>query len=228
MYKLSPSDFAYLYEDCKLCYCLKIKHKIYQPSMQMPGVFLTMNSLMQGNIVGKNLREISPELPDGEVIKQEGFVKSAPIPGTSVYISGKYDLLVKNPDGTHTIVDLKISKPGDGKGAMYQSQLWAYQYALENPAEGEPIKITRLALLIFYPEQVSFEDGAAKMTLPPQWVSVEYDLDSFLKFIKEVDTLLAGPLPAEGDKCQWCKYRHTGEQLAHHLETTPLGDEPPF
>lgn len=24
MYKLSPSDFAYLYEDCKLCYWLRL------------------------------------------------------------------------------------------------------------------------------------------------------------------------------------------------------------
>jgi len=61
----------------------------------MPGVFLTMNSLMQNSVVGKNLRSISADLPDGEVIKQEGFVKSQPIPGTSVFIGGKYDLLVK-------------------------------------------------------------------------------------------------------------------------------------
>ena len=28
MYKLSPSDFAFLYEECKLRYYLKIKHGI--------------------------------------------------------------------------------------------------------------------------------------------------------------------------------------------------------
>src|SRR3989344_4282637 len=151
MYKLSPSDFAYLYEDCKLCYCLKIKHGISLPSMPMPGVFSTMNSIMQGSVVGNKLKTISADLPDGEVIKQEGFVKSVPIPGTSVYIGGKYDLLVKNSDETFTIVDLKISKPSDGKAEMYQSQLWSYKYALENPDEGDPLKISKLALLIFYP-----------------------------------------------------------------------------
>lgn len=106
MYKLSPSDFAYLYEECKLCYCLKVKYQIFQPSMPMPGVFSTMNSILQGNLVGKNLKTLSPNLPDGKVVKQEGWVDSILIPGTSVYIKGKYDLLVKNPDGTHSLVDL--------------------------------------------------------------------------------------------------------------------------
>ena len=71
MYKLSPSDFAYLYEECKLCYCLKVKHGIYQPSMPMPGVFSAINTRLQGNLVGKNLQALSKDLPDGEVINQE-------------------------------------------------------------------------------------------------------------------------------------------------------------
>lgn len=228
LWKLSPSDFAYLYEECKLCYCLKIKHKIAQPSMQMPGVFSTMNSLMQGSIVGKNLRTIAAALPDGEVIKQEGFVKSKAIPGTSVYIGGKYDLLVKNPDGTHTIVDLKISKPGDGKAEMYQSQLWAYQYALENPEEGEPLKISKLALLIFYPDSVVFEDNAAKLSFPPQWIEIEYNQEAFVSFMKSVDDLLSGPLPAESSGCKWCNYRHVGEQLSHGGVAVSFDEQPPF
>ena len=191
MYKLSPSDFAYLYEECKLCYCLKIKHGISLPSMPMPGVFSTMNSLMQGSVVGKNLRTISVDLPDGEVIKQEGFVKSIPIPGTSVFIGGKYDLLVQNQDGTHTIVDFKISKPDDGKIEKYQTQLGAYKFALENPASGEAIKITRLALLVFYPESVSFKNGIAQVNFPPKWLEIPANDRAFLKLAREIDTLLS-------------------------------------
>lgn len=226
LFKLSPSDFAYLYEDCKLCYCLKIKHKISLPSMPMPGVFSTMNSIMQGSVVGKNLQTISKELPNGEVVKQEGFVKSKVIPGTSVFIGGKYDLLVKNSDGTHTLVDLKISKPTEGKAEMYQSQLWAYQYALENPSVGEPIKISKLALMIFYPESVVFEDGVAKLSFPPQWLEVGYNEKEFVSLMKEVDGLLSGPLPKESPKCQWCRYRHIGEQLSH--ENDEESAETPF
>src|SRR3989337_1812804 len=102
MHKLSPSDFAYLYEECKLCYCFKVKEGIYQPSMPMPGVFAAINTRLQGDLLGKNLQSISKDLPDGEVVKQEGFVESVVVPGTNVYIKGKYDLLVKNSDNTHT------------------------------------------------------------------------------------------------------------------------------
>jgi len=52
MYKLSPSDFAYLYEDCKLCYWLKVKKGIQPPPGIFPGVFSTMNSIVQGQMVG--------------------------------------------------------------------------------------------------------------------------------------------------------------------------------
>ncbi len=101
MYKLSPSDFAYLYEECKLCYCLKVKHGIYQPSMPMPGVFSAINTRLQGGLVGKDLQTLAKDLPEGKVVVQEGWVESRPVPGTNVYIKGKYDLLVKRPDGTH-------------------------------------------------------------------------------------------------------------------------------
>lgn len=215
MYKLSPSDFAYLYEECKLCYYLKIKHGIAQPSMPMPGVFSAINTRLQGNLLGKSLRTLSPDLPDGQVITQEGWVDSILIPETSVFIKGKYDLLIKNPDGTHTLVDLKISQPQADKIDKYQTQLTAYKYALEHPKVGEPIIVTRLGLLIFYPEAVSFEDGTARLDFPAHWLPVPIDVKGFLTFIKSVDQLLSGPMPHESKTCKWCQYRHLGETLTH-------------
>jgi hypothetical protein len=215
MYKLSPSDFAYLYEECKLCYCLKVKHGIYQPSMPMPGVFGAINTRIQGNLVGKNLKSLAKDLPDGEVISQEGWVDSVVVPGTSVYIKGKYDLLLKNSDGTHTLVDLKISQPGDDKIDKYKTQLTAYKFALENPKTGESIKTTRLGLLIFYPDAVSFKDNVARLDFPPKWLEVPVDMDGFLTFMKSIDKLLAGPMPPESTSCKWCQYRHVGETISH-------------
>lgn len=206
-YKLSPSDFAYLFEDCKYCYTLKIKQGVLLPSMPMPGVFSALNSRLQGNLVGKNLKSLSRTFPDGEVIKQEGFVESIVVPGTSVYIKGKYDLLVRNPDGTHTLVDLKISQPGEDKIEKYKSQLAAYKFALENPAKGEPIITTKLALLIFYPNTVLFENETAVLDFPPIWMEVSTDDGNFYTFIKSVDSLLSGPEPKEGKLCKWCIYR---------------------
>ncbi len=215
MYKLSPSDFAYLYEECKLCYCLKVKEGIYQPSMPMPGVFSAINTRLQGNLVGKNLKVLADNLPDGQVVNQEGWVESKVIPQTKVFIKGKYDLLVKNSDDTYTLVDLKISQPDESKIDKYKTQLGAYKFALENPAQGEPIKITKIGLLIFYPDQVDFKDGAATLTFPPKWLEIPIDDAGFLNFAREVDVLLDGPLPEEDANCKWCQYRHLGENMAH-------------
>src|SRR3989304_8780563 len=101
LYKLSPSDFAFLYEECKLCYYLKVKEGIYHPSMPMPGVFSAINTRLQTPLIGQELSSLSSELPEGRVVKQEGWVKSKVIPGTDVYIKGKYDLLVERSNGTH-------------------------------------------------------------------------------------------------------------------------------
>ena len=207
IYKLSPSDFAYLYEECKFCYVQKVKNGIYQPSMPMPGVFSAINTRLQGNLVGKNLNSLSPDLPDGEVITQEGWVESIVVPNTSVFIKGKYDLLVKNPDKTYTLVDLKISQPGEDKIEKYKTQLAAYKFALQNPKQGQAYKITRIGLLIFYPDKVIFENGNAMLDFPPKWLEVPVDEASFLSYIKKVDELLSGPTPTEGETCKWCLYR---------------------
>ena len=215
MYKLSPSDFAYLYEECKLCYCLKVKYGIYQPSMPMPGVFSAINTRIQGDLIGKNLSSLGKDLPEGEIINQEGWVDSKIVPGTSVFIKGKYDLLVKNPDKTHTLVDLKISQPHKDKIDKYKTQLAAYKFALENPKFGDPIKTTRIGLLIFYPDKITFENGTARLDFPPRWLEVPIDEKGFLQFMISIDKLLAGPLPEESETCKWCQYRHVGEQISH-------------
>jgi len=226
-YKLSPSDFAYLYEECKLCYFLKIRHGITQPSMPMPGVFSAMNTRLQGSVIDKSLKKISSELPDGIVVNQEGWVESINVPNTSVFIKGKYDLLVKNPDKTFTLVDLKISTANIDKVDKYKTQLNAYKFALENPKTGNAIKITKLALLTFYPDTVTYKDNNAYLSFPPKWLNVPLDTDGFVSFSKEIDKLLKGDTPLENPDCKWCKYRHTGESLSH-LENETIQNDLPY
>ena len=227
MYKLSPSDFAYLYEECKLCYYLKIKHGIYQPSMPMPGVFSAINTRLQSTLIGNDLSVIAKGLPEGKVISLEGGVDSKLIPGTDAYIKGKYDLLLERPDKTHLLVDLKISQPHDDKIEKYKTQLNAYKFALENPKYGKAYNITKLGLLIFYPESVSFKDGEALLHFPPKWLEVPLDEKGFTAFIKEINKLLEGETPIESKTCKWCQYRHVGESLSH-LKEVPIQDEIPF
>jgi len=215
MYKLSPSDFAYLYEECKCCYYLKIKHGIYRPSSPFPGVFSALNTRLQGALIGENLKKLSDILPEGIVESQEGFVESKPIPETNVYLKGRYDLLVKQPDGNYLIIDLKISQPNEEKITKYQTQLQAYHYAFDHPSTGEPKNITKLGLIIMYPDKTKFEDGRAVIDFPPQWLEIDIKRDSFLEFIKEINTLLERDVPAENPDCSWCKYRHLGEKITH-------------
>lgn len=215
MYKLSPSDFAYLYEECKHCYYLKVRKGITRPSMPFPGVFSALNTRLQGALLGKDLREFSPVLPAGKVESQEGFVESKQIPGTQVFIKGKYDLLVLQPDGSYMIIDFKISQPSEDKIPKYQTQLQSYHYAFIHPTHGVVKNITKMGLIIMYPDQVKFIDGTAHMTFPPKWLEIEINNDKFLEFLLGVSGLIEGPTPPENPNCQWCKYRHLGEHLSH-------------
>lgn len=226
MYKLSPSDFAYLYEDCKLCYWLKVKKGIMPPPSPFPGVFSSLNTMVQGQMVGHKLSEFGKDLPEIMVESQEGFVNSKVVPSTDVYIYGKYDLLCSNGDGTYTIVDLKISKPDVGKIDKYKTQLGAYKFALENPKEGEGIKVTRLALLIFYPEKASYNDRGAVVDFPAKWLEIPADDRGFVDFMKEVNSLLSGDAPAESETCGLCNYRHHAEEISHHINNSNSSDDP--
>lgn len=225
MFKLSPSDFAYLYEECKLCYYLKVVHKIYQPSMPMPGVFSAINTRIQGSLVGKSLQTLSKNLPDGKIVSQEGWVESVILPDTNVYIKGKYDLLLQNTDGSYSLIDLKISSPNIGKADKFESQLSAYKFALENPRRGKSINIKEVGLLIFYPEGVEFVSGTAKLDFPPTWIRINTDIEKFKKFAQEIDGLLQGPPPKESTNCQWCRYRHVGDEITHE-EDAQQGEIP--
>lgn len=214
-YKLSPSDFAYLYEECKCCYYLKIKHGIQRPFSPFPGVFSALNTRLQGTLIGENLQKLSPLLPEGVVESQEKFVESTLIPNTNLYIRGKYDLLVKQMDGTYIVVDFKITSPNEEKIAKYQTQLQAYHYAFEFPEKDEPKQITKLGLVIMYPDRVHLENNQAILNFPPKWLEIDIKRENFLKFMENISKLLEGPTPPENSNCKWCEYRHYGEKYAH-------------
>ena len=65
-----------------------------------------------------------------------------------------------------------ISQPHINKVEKYKTQLTAYKFALENPAYGDPIEITKLGLLIFYPDTVEFVGESALFSFPPKWFEV--------------------------------------------------------
>ncbi|HKC14949.1 MAG TPA: PD-(D/E)XK nuclease family protein [Patescibacteria group bacterium] len=209
MYKLSPSDFAYLWNDCKHCYYQKVKLGVVYSS-PFPAMFGKINGLLQTSIMGKNLRDVHPDLPSGIIEIQEGFMRSIPIPGTNVYLSGRFDILSKLEDGTYALIDFKITTPDMEKILKkYSSQLHAYKFALENPADGKkPIKISRMGAVSINPDEMKLVDGKVQFTATPAWHEVKEDMDGFLNLVGEIDKVLAGDLPAESETCTLCIYRN--------------------
>lgn len=209
MYKLSPSDFRYLWNDCKHCYYQKVKYGINLPSIGIPGVFTKMNSLLQKSLIGMDLQDINPELPKGNIQVAEGYLKSAPIPSTNdCYISGRFDFLTKLIDGTYSVIDFKISDPNEDKVQKFRNQLHAYKYALENPGNGvTPRKVTKMGLVVISPESIEFKGGSVQFASRPNWFEIREDMDSFYSFVDEISEVLNGPVPNETETCAWCKYR---------------------
>ncbi|KKW19234.1 MAG: hypothetical protein UY63_C0017G0011 [Parcubacteria group bacterium GW2011_GWA2_51_10] len=207
-YKLSPSDFGYLLGDCKHCYYSKVKLGLALPSMPFPGIFARMNSLLQSHIVGMNMRNIHPDLPDVIVESQEGWLKSTIIPSSDCYISGRFDILCRTPSGEHTVIDFKIIDSTQEKILQrYGSQLHAYKFAFENPQEGEPRKVQHMGIVTLSPQSVEIKEGRAVFTSQPQYFEVKEDMQQFFRLIEEISGLLSGVLPTATSNCAWCKYK---------------------
>lgn len=171
-------------------------------------MFGRINKLLQDSIMGQNLQDINPELPSGIIEIQEGFLRSIPIPvAPNVYLQGRFDILTKLTDGTHTIIDFKITNPDTEKVLKYTSQLHAYKFALENPHIGKPLKISKMGIVSVNPEEMKLVNGKIQFTAVPRFHPVEENMESFFSLLKEVSGVLNGPVPAESATCSLCKYR---------------------
>ncbi len=224
MYKLLPSDFKYLYEDCKHCYYQKVKYGIALPSIGMPGVFSKMNSLLQNAIIGMDLREISSALPAGKIEVKEGFLKSKPIPpSNNCFVGGRFDIASKLDDGTYSVIDFKITDPTEDKIQKFFAQLHAYKFALENPTFGEPKKVSQMGIVAINPEEISFPGENVIFKAKPQWFKIAENMDRFYAFISEISRLLNGPVPPENyENCKWCYYRICTQKSRNGQEDIPF------
>ena len=209
-YKLSPSDFRYLWNDCKHCYYQKIKFGVSLPSIGLPGVFSKMNSLLQSSIMGMNLLDINPDLPSGIIEVKEGFLKSKPVPGAEdCFISGRFDIASRLDDGSFAVIDFKITDPKEDQAKKFSSQLHAYKYALENPANEfvEPKTVSKMGLITIAPESIELNGGKVVFNAMPKWHDIPTEMDSFYSLISEISGVLNGELPEPSENCAWCQYR---------------------
>jgi hypothetical protein len=216
-YRLSPSDLTFLYDSCKHCFVLKVKHGVTRPSIPIPGIFSIIASLQKNYYSGKRTEEFCPQLPPGTVTFGEKRIRSGSVKfddlESTCYISGRFDVVVEFDDGSYGVIDFKTGNLSDEKTEMYSRQLHAYAYALENPAEGalRLHPVSRLGLLYFTPDVCKHIENTRQVIEGPMtWLEIKRDDSSFRDFLRDVLLLLDGPLPApEPEACDWCRYRQT-------------------
>lgn len=211
--KLSPSDFKYLWEKCKHCYYRKVIFGISQPSIQIPTIFSKMQNMLQNSLLKSDPGTLDKSLPHGKFILQERYVKSIAVPpDKKVYISGRFDLLTEFEDGTFGVLDAKMTDQKEEDLMKFSRQLHAYKYAFENPYDPEQQKsyqISKMGLLIFLPDLIEqSSNNEVVYRGKPKYMEISEDMQSFLDFIKEIEKLLAGPMPPPSGDCEWCKFKY--------------------
>lgn len=218
-WKLSPSDFAFLWEECKRCFYLKVALGFNRPFTPFPKIFTTIAGLEKGFFHEKTTDCIAPELPAGRVVHGEKWVRSKPIefedvPG-SCYINGRFDNVVEFEDGTFGVIDFKTAETKSGHVQLYSRQLHAYAHALENAERGflALTPITRLGLCCLEPHTMFSNDPDFGFSCRAVWLECPRDDSEFQNFMKEVLTLLDSPDPPGGSPtCPFCQYRDTARR----------------
>ena len=219
-YKLSPSDFAFLWEECKCCFYLKVVRGFDRPRMAFPKIFGVIDKAMTSCYSGMHAQAITTGMPDGIIRSGQKRVRSCPIelgPGNrTCCISGRLDSLIEFEDDSWGIIDFKTSSVGGAHIPLYSRQLHAYAYALENPAPGQPIlgRITSLGLLVFQPSSfVHNIDQTATLTGEVQYVEIPRNDAAFFDFLHQVADVLSRQVPPEpSPDCPWCAYRQDSRE----------------
>ena len=214
-YVLSPSDFAFLWEECKRCFYLKVVSGFKRPPGPFPTIFGVIDSAMRARFMDQRTDTMTPDLPSGTMTYGEKWVQSAPIalPGhtDTLTIRGKFDAVVTFDDGSYGVIDFKTSNIKATSIRLYSRQLRAYAYALEHPAPGKLSlsPISKMGLLSYKPDTFSSSaDYAASLTGSLNWHEIKRNDKSFMAFLDEVLTVLELPeAPEAAPKCAYCKYR---------------------
>ncbi|MBN1136714.1 MAG: PD-(D/E)XK nuclease family protein [Anaerolineae bacterium] len=220
-FKLSPSDFAFLWEECKCCFYLKVVRKFDRPHMAFPGIFRAIDSAMTACYNGRRTLAIADGMPDGIIRLGQKWVRSRPIDlgikGCTCHISGRLDALVELENNTWGVIDFKTTKARGEHISLYSRQLHAYAHALENPARPPLISglVTNLGLLVFEPTSfVHNTDQTADLKGRITWVEIRRNDAAFFDFLCQVAAVLSQPEPPDpAPDCPWCAYRQDSREF---------------
>jgi hypothetical protein len=209
---LSPSDFAFLWDDCPRCFYLKVVRKQPRPRSPFPSVFGRIDRAMKQHYLGERSETLAEGMPVGVIGRGDRWVKSVPLrpPGCSATctIRGFVDVLIDCDDGSTGIVDFKTTVPKAEHLTTYSRQLHAYAVALEHPFSARATEVSSLGLLCFLPESYEAENGKAGLFGAVQWIDVPRDDQRFSEFLGEIVSVLEEPNPPPAAPgCAWCALR---------------------
>jgi PD-(D/E)XK nuclease superfamily len=214
LYTLSPSSFAFLWDECKSCFWWHVAQNLRRPSAPFPSIFSAIDVAMK-----KELENGWHEFGSGQlkfrIAHTSQMVTSAPvsIPGRSVrlLIRGSFDSIVQFEDHAHAVCDFKTAAVKDEYNGKYARQLHAYAYALEHPATNSLVLpgVRRLGLAVFEPTAFSLEPQLrASLIGNTSWIEVPYDEATFMAFLDEVAALLEQPTaPPPNVGCEFCRFK---------------------
>jgi hypothetical protein len=217
-FKLSPSDFAFLYEECRRCYYLKVKYGISRPRTPMASIYKQAEGAIVARLRSEELSCVVNGAPSGYLRFGERWVRSRiisfPNCKSTCFISGKFDLVTDLQTGGYAVPDIKMSKVKDPYLLKYGRQLHSYAYALEHAKTGSPSlsPIQRLGLIVFEPDAfANGKPGKGFLRGAVNWVEVERDDAAFMRFLAGVVSMLEESVPPEASAdCNWCHYRGIG------------------
>ena len=213
---ISPSDLTFSWGGCHRCLWLSYNHGLRTPGfMPLVGDLATMQ---ENYFAGKTTADIAPVLPEGKVKDLGGWVKSSLInvngAASKYAIRGKYDLLIEFADGTFGIIDCKFQAKDSDKTDLYQPQLEAYAFALENPASGEAKKVSLMGLLVW-----SLIEPAGDVTkgfglkLKHTWRPIERNPNALQERLTDFITVVDAKMPNSKPACDMCNYLNSRKEF---------------
>jgi len=208
---ISPSDLSYFWSDSKVGFYDKYVLKINRPKQAFPSVFNTIDLAMKDCFDKKQSIDFLDNIPKGEFLHDEIYVKSKLIKlgDFNIGFKGKIDCLLKHED-SYSIVDYKTTHLSNKLNQIYFLQLMAYAFCLENPDAGNPKKIDNLGLIVYQPETFSSSNGKASLNGSLHYVEIPFDKNKFKKWMKDellpLLTCERGKIVVSSNDQSWQRY----------------------
>src|SRR4051794_7826174 len=115
IYRLTPSDFAFVWQECRRCFWLKVVEGFDRPRSPMPAIFTKIDAAIRKTFAGKRMSDLDPALPSAVLKFDEANVESTPmLPAGRIaagFIRGRLDSVAQFNDGTYLLLDRKTSNP---------------------------------------------------------------------------------------------------------------------